>query len=326
MSDNSKRASREIGEAFFVTVLTLSLIALLAIYSPRVDAAGYAKQDAGFKVYKSGTLQKRPCRATDDLCTLEQAIAFISADAKTVGETKISGTILWSVRLGVTQQFAKSAPAPAADTDKDGVPDTSDKCPTVSATTPDGCPATPPPNQAPTISGTPATTVEAEKTYSFQPTASDPDGDPLYFKISNPPEWTSFSAANGELSGTPTNANAGTTSRILIAAFDPHGAFATLDTFSITVTQSAPGTATVSWVAPTQNTDGSALTNLSGFEVVHGTSADVLSSAPVTVGANVSSVQFDNLQVGSTHYFAVRVNASNGRQSALSKIVSKTIQ
>ncbi len=47
-------------------------------------------------------------------------------------------------------------------------------------------------NRAPTISGTPATTVTAGKPYSFQPTANDPDGQVLAFGIANKPAWASF--------------------------------------------------------------------------------------------------------------------------------------
>src|SRR5213076_2167295 len=62
------------------------------------------------------------------------------------------------------------------------------------------------PNRAPTISGTPATTATTGTAYSFTPTASDPDGDTLTFSIANMPPWATFSAATGQLQGTPTAA------------------------------------------------------------------------------------------------------------------------
>jgi putative Ig domain-containing protein len=63
-------------------------------------------------------------------------------------------------------------------------------------------------NRPPTISGTPATSVTTGQTYTFTPTASDPDGNPLTFSIVNRPPWASFSTANGRLTGVPTSASA----------------------------------------------------------------------------------------------------------------------
>ncbi|MFT5758708.1 MAG: hypothetical protein ACI9LM_003456, partial [Alteromonadaceae bacterium] len=64
-------------------------------------------------------------------------------------------------------------------------------------------------NDAPTISGTPATSIAQGGTYSFTPVANDIDGDSLTFTIINKPSWLSFSTASGQLSGTPTNADVG---------------------------------------------------------------------------------------------------------------------
>ena len=90
------------------------------------------------------------------------------------------------------------------------------------------------PNSAPTISGSPPTSVQAGTAYSFTPTASDLDKDALTWKIENGPSWASFSSTTGQLSGTPTNANAGTYSGIRITVSD--GKLSTaLGTFSIIV-------------------------------------------------------------------------------------------
>jgi len=75
-------------------------------------------------------------------------------------------------------------------------------------------------NNAPTISGTPATTVAEDIAYSFTPTASDDDGDTLAFSIENKPSWASFDTATGALSGTPQNADVGTTTGIIISVTD----------------------------------------------------------------------------------------------------------
>ena len=89
-------------------------------------------------------------------------------------------------------------------------------------------------NSAPTIAGTPSTSISVNQTYSFTPTASDIDVDDLSFTISNKPSWTSFNETTGNLSGMPTSE--GTFSNIEICVSDGRDT-ACLDPFSITVTE-----------------------------------------------------------------------------------------
>lgn len=77
-----------------------------------------------------------------------------------------------------------------------------------------------PVNQAPSISGIPTTTIDADNSYSFSPSATDPDGDNLSFSISNQPSWSSFDTSSGRLSGTPDANSAGVYSNILISVSD----------------------------------------------------------------------------------------------------------
>ena len=90
-------------------------------------------------------------------------------------------------------------------------------------------------NHTPSIMGTPITTVNADSSYSFTPTANDSDGDPLTFSIVNKPTWTSFDTHTGTLSGTPTNANEGMTSGIVISVRDNKGSEVSLPAFDLTV-------------------------------------------------------------------------------------------
>jgi hypothetical protein len=98
-------------------------------------------------------------------------------------------------------------------------------------------------NQPPSIGGTPAGSVVAGQSYSFAPTASDPDGDILSFTVQNRPVWASFDASTGRLGGTPTTANVGTYGGIAISVTDGQ-TFADLAPFSIQVT-AAPNQAPV---------------------------------------------------------------------------------
>ena len=96
-------------------------------------------------------------------------------------------------------------------------------------------------NAAPTISGTPATSVNEDSDYSFTPDASDSDGNSLTFSIVNQPAWASFNTTNGALTGTPQNSNVGTTNSIVISVSDGVDTDS-LTSFSITVvnTNDAP--------------------------------------------------------------------------------------
>lgn len=89
-------------------------------------------------------------------------------------------------------------------------------------------------NRAPTITGTPATSVTVGGTYSFTPTGRDADGNSLGYTIANRPSWASFNTSTGQLSGKPTSSNVGTYSNIKITVSDGK-ASASLPVFAITV-------------------------------------------------------------------------------------------
>lgn len=180
-----------------------------------------------------------------------------------------------------------------------------------------------------TISGTPSTSATVGSNYSFTPTASDSDGGTLKFSIANAPSWATFNTATGQLSGSPKSTNTGTTMNIVITAADGT-ATASLPAFSISVVSTAPtsgsGTATVKWVAPTENSDGTALTNLAGYTIYYGTSASTLSQAQTVQVSNPAALSYTvtGLPAG-TWYFAVSSYTTTGQASALSTISSKKI-
>lgn len=182
------------------------------------------------------------------------------------------------------------------------------------------------PNTPPTISGTPPTTVVAGTAYTFTPTAADADGNPLTFSVQNLPSWATFSASTGRISGTPTASQVGTYSNIVISVSDGT-ASASLPAFAITVSAASSGTtgsATLSWLPPTENEDGSALTNLAGYRIYYGTSAGALTTVITVSNPGVTRYVIENLSSG-TWYFGIRAFTSSGAESAMSAIASKTI-
>jgi len=176
----------------------------------------------------------------------------------------------------------------------------------------------------PTISGSPASSVTAGQLYSFTPTASGPAGLALSFSVQNLPSWATFSVANGTVSGTPSASNVGTFSNIVISVSDGQ-ASASLAAFSIQVkAQSTTGSAILSWVAPTTNTDGSPLTDLAGFIINYGTSAGSLNQQITVASAGATGYTVTGLASG-TWYFTVVAYTSVGTQSAPSDMASETI-
>ncbi len=97
------------------------------------------------------------------------------------------------------------------------------------------------PNRAPTITGTPTTSVQAGRAYSFTPSGADADQDALSYSITNKPVWATFSIATGQLSGTPTAQQVGTYSGISIKVSDGKTT-TSLPTFSIQVSSATSGT------------------------------------------------------------------------------------
>lgn len=181
-----------------------------------------------------------------------------------------------------------------------------------------------PTNRAPTISGSPAQSVNAGSAYSFRPTASDADGNTLAYSIANRPSWATFSTSSGQLSGTPSASQVGSYGNITISVSDGR-ATASLAAFSISVVDTSNGRAALSWTAPTENTDGSALTNLAGYRIAYGTSATAMTQTVQVSNPSVTSYLVDNLSPG-TYYFSVRAYTTNGTQSSNSNVSSKVVQ
>jgi hypothetical protein len=84
------------------------------------------------------------------------------------------------------------------------------------------------------------------------------------------------------------------------------------------------GSATLSWDAPTENTNGTPLKDLSGYTIFYGDSKTSLTTSIEVADPTATKYVVSNLASG-TYYFAVAADASDGTQSAHSSVVSTTI-
>jgi len=186
---------------------------------------------------------------------------------------------------------------------------------------------TPPPpgatNRSPSISGSPTTTAKTSVAYSFQPVASDPDGDALAFEVRGKPDWATFDSGTGRLSGTPADGDTGTYANIQILVSDGK-VQASLPTFTITVSAPVVGAATLSWQPPSLNEDGTPLTDLSGYVVRYGRNPSVLDQRINLANPGLTTVVVENLVEGTWYFTLASVNSS-GVESRSTGYVSKTI-
>lgn len=167
--------------------------------------------------------------------------------------------------------------------------------------------------------------MQVGQAYTFTPSASDANGDTLTFSVTNKPDWADFNASTGRLSGTPTASDVAMYSNISISVSDGQ-ASASLSGFGISVTDVAAGTgtATLSWTPPTENSDGTALTDLAGYQVYYGQSQDNLNKTVTLNNASLSTYVVENLGTGTWFFALVAVN-THGTTSVFSSVATKTI-
>jgi hypothetical protein len=179
-------------------------------------------------------------------------------------------------------------------------------------------------NHPPVISGTPVKSATVGQPYSFKPTASDADGDPLTFSIQGTPGWATFDSSSGTLYGTPASTDAGTTSSSILIGVSDGKASATLPAFAITVAGTQTASVTLSWVAPKTNTDGTPLMDLAGYRVFYGTASGQYTQSVSVPSPSITSVVVEGLSTGRTWYFATKAVNSSGGESDYSQEVSKS--
>ena len=200
-------------------------------------------------------------------------------------------------------------------------------------------------NDAPTISGAPATKAIQDTAYSFTPEAEDADGDSLIFSIVNQPDWALFSTETGALSGMPDNEDVGITSDIVISVSDGEE-MASLASFTIEVTNSndAPvisGTpetriaedSTYSFTPYAEDIDGDTLTfsintmpDWASFDIATGLLSGTPDNDDVGVTSNIVISVSDGVETASLDAFAIEVTNVNDAPTISGAPATKAIQ
>jgi hypothetical protein len=197
-----------------------------------------------------------------------------------------------------------------------------------SGTTAAGSQATPVPttsaaNLAPTISGDAGAYARVGRSYVFQPSFNDPDGDTLRFSAENLPPWATIDAASGRITGTPAATDLGAYEDITITVADAAHRAVT-SPFSITVLSPPTGIATLQWEQPPAKVDGEPLDDLGGYRIVYGRNADDLDQSVFINDPSQTSYEFTALEEGIWYFAVIAVNA-NGLEGPPTTAAMKSI-
>jgi Fibronectin type III domain len=145
----------------------------------------------------------------------------------------------------------------------------------------------------------------------------------LKFSIANQPVWAKFDTASGALTGAPAAGDVGSYANIIISVSDGKTS-ASLSPFTVTVTQISNAVAELQWIPPTDNTDGSVLTDLAGYKIYYGTSAIALTQTVTITNPGLTVYTVGNLSPG-TWYFVMTSHSTAGVESVLSGVLSATL-
>jgi hypothetical protein len=177
-------------------------------------------------------------------------------------------------------------------------------------------------NSPPTIGGSPPRTVTAGQSYSFTPTSSDPDGDDLTFTVANLPSWATFDSSTGTVTGIPADADVGNYTGVRVTVSD--GTDTASLQWSVEVEAVSLGSLTLSWTAPTRNTDGTQLTDLAGYRIYWGRTSGNYTESVTVDNPGLTSYVVENLSSGTYEFVTTSFNTS-GVESEMSAPATGTV-
>jgi fibronectin type 3 domain-containing protein len=88
---------------------------------------------------------------------------------------------------------------------------------------------------------------------------------------------------------------------------------------------SGSGSTTLTWDAPTQNSDNTSLDDLNRYVIYYGPASGALAYSVIVQDPTATSFVVENLRVNITYIFAITAVNDNGVESDLSNIVTKMI-
>ena len=91
-----------------------------------------------------------------------------------------------------------------------------------------------------------------------------------------------------------------------------------------TTTPASSANVTFGWQAPTENSNGTPITNLAGYKIHYGTASQQYTQVVEVSNPSLSRYVMDSLPSG-TYYFAITAYNAQGIESALSGEVSTTL-
>jgi hypothetical protein len=145
----------------------------------------------------------------------------------------------------------------------------------------------------------------------------------LTFAIAGRPAWATFNASTGRLSGRPTLNDVGTSPRVAISVTDGE-ATAALVSFTINVVGTATGSASLVWVPPTENEDGTPLLDLAGYKVYWGTAESSYPNSVTLMNPGITRYVVEELTPAEWHFVMTSVN-SRGIESEYSNVAIEEV-
>jgi predicted phage tail protein len=104
----------------------------------------------------------------------------------------------------------------------------------------------------------------------------------------------------------------------------PASTAATSQAASSSALPTSSAAVTINWLPPTENTDGTPLTDLTGYDIHYGSSSGNYTQTVSVSNGGIATYVVDNLTPG-TYYFSVAAVNTAGTESPLSSEVSATV-
>lgn len=160
------------------------------------------------------------------------------------------------------------------------------------------------------VTGAPPESVTVGEYYYFVPTAANANTAELEFSYINKPDWSGSYRSSGALIGTP--AVPGVYPDIQIEAWDGVH-FGISAPFTITVSAISASSVTLRWVRPSENTDGSVLTDLRGYLIRYGNRTGQLDNQLSIGSADSTTAELSDLTPGEWYFQIAAVSDANVR-------------